>query len=51
VVWKNKVKLYIRVRKQGAYVASVPLKTVEEMSSKSHRSWYLEDGWLVLVSN
>jgi hypothetical protein len=53
VVWRRKVKLYVRVRKnsKGAYIASVPLKVVEEMSAKAHRSWYLEDGWLVLVSN
>jgi hypothetical protein len=51
VVWRRKVKLYVRVRKQGARIESVPLKVVEEMSVKAHRSWFLEDGWLVLVSN
>lgn len=51
MVWRRKVRLYIRVRKQGARVESLPLKAVEEMACKCHRSWYLEDGWLVLVSN
>jgi hypothetical protein len=52
-LWKKKVRLRIRVRRnnKGAYVASVPLRSVEKMSRKCHRSWYLEDGWLVLVSN
>jgi hypothetical protein len=51
MVWRNKVKLYVRVRSQGARIESVPLKVVEKMSCKAHRSWYFEDGWLVLVSN
>jgi hypothetical protein len=53
VVWRNQVKLFVRVRKnnKGAYIASVPLKAVEGMSCKCHRSWYFEDGWLILLSN
>jgi len=47
----KKVRLFIRVRKQGAYVASVPLRTVEKMSRRSGKYWYLEEGWLVLGSS
>jgi hypothetical protein len=51
VVWRNKVRLCVKVRKKGARIESVPLKAVEEMSGKAHRFWFYEDGWLVLVSN
>jgi hypothetical protein len=53
LVWRKEVRLYVRVRKnnKGAYIASVPLKAVKVMAGKAHRSWFFEDGWLVLVSN
>jgi hypothetical protein len=51
LVWRRKVKLFVKVRKQGARIESVPLKAVKEMSAAGHTRWYFEDGWLVLLSN
>ena len=42
------LRLFIRVRSQGAYVASVPLKRLVELSKCGFRNWRFEDGWLVL---
>jgi len=40
--------LYIRTRKQGSYIASVPLRRLIELSKFSKRSWEFKDGWLIL---
>ena len=43
-----KVRLFIRSRKQGSYVASVPLKRLLKMSGSRRRYWTFKDGWLIL---
>ena len=43
-----KVRLFIRSRKQGSYVASVPLKRLVKMSGCRRRFWEFKDGWLIL---
>jgi hypothetical protein len=44
----GKIRLYVRKRKQGCYVASVPLRRLVELSGFHKRRWSFEDGWLVL---
>ena len=44
----KKLRMYVRVRKQGARIESVPLKKIEEMQSVSCKWWYYDNGWLVL---
>jgi hypothetical protein len=44
----GKVRLFVRVRKQGSYVASVPLKRLVELSVYRKRRWDFVDGWLIL---
>jgi hypothetical protein len=43
-----KIRLYIRSRKQGSYIASVPLKRLVELSGYPKKRWSYEGGWLVL---
>jgi hypothetical protein len=43
-----KVRLFVRVRKQGSRIESVPLKRLVKMSSFPKRRWSFENGWLVL---
>jgi hypothetical protein len=43
-----KIRLYIRTRKQGSYIASVPLKQLVKLSSFRKRRWKFKDGWLIL---
>jgi len=47
---KKSIKLFIRTRKQGSYVASVPLQKLEKLSKAPEKSrrWSFEDGWLIL---
>jgi hypothetical protein len=49
----EEIRLLVRVRSQGAYVASVPLKRLVELSELSFHSWQLEKvgdcWWLVIV--
>ena len=42
------ILLYIRTRKQGSYIASVPLKELKKLSAKRKRRWSFKDGWLIL---
>jgi hypothetical protein len=44
----GKVRLFIRVRKQGCRIESVPLKRLIELSGYRKTRWYYEEGWLVL---
>jgi hypothetical protein len=51
VVCMVKLRLFVRVREQGSYIASVPLKRLVELSDKTvyrKTRWFYEDGWLVL---
>lgn len=43
-----KIRLFIKVRKQGARVDSVPLKRLVELSSFRKKRWEFKDGWLIL---
>ena len=44
----SKIRLYVRKRKQGCYVASVPLKRLVLLSGYHKKRWVFEDGWLIL---
>jgi hypothetical protein len=44
----GKVRLFVRVRKQGCRIESVPLKRLLELSGFRKRHWEFKDGWLVL---
>lgn len=43
-----KIQLYIRTRKQGSYIASVPLKQLVKLSSYRKKRWKFKDNWLIL---
>jgi hypothetical protein len=43
-----KLRLFVRCRKQGCYIASVPVKRLVELSGYHKRHWSFEDGWLIL---
>jgi hypothetical protein len=43
-----KLRLFVRVRKQGSRIESVPLKRLIELSGYPKTRWYYEDGWLTL---
>jgi len=43
-----KLRLFVKVRKQGSRIESVPLKGLVELSAFRERCWSFEDGWLVL---
>ena len=47
---KKTIKLFIRSRKQGSYIASVPLEQLRKFSEapEKSRGWSFEDGWLIL---
>jgi hypothetical protein len=46
------LRLFVRVRSQGARIESIPLKRLVELSKRGYRNWKLEkaDGgwWLVI---
>lgn len=50
MVGLSRIRLFIRSRKQGSYVASVPLKQLVKLSKfdDRRRRWSFEDGWLIL---
>lgn len=43
-----KLRLYVRIRKQGAYIASVPVRRLVELSGYDKTRWFFKDGWLIL---
>ena len=47
---KKVIRLFVRTRKQGSYIASVPLERLRKFteSSAKYRRWSFEDGWLIL---
>ena len=47
---KKSIKLFIRTRKQGSYIASVPLQKLNKFSKAPEKSrrWSFKDGWLIL---
>jgi len=44
----SKIRLFVRTRKQGSYIASVPLKRLVKLSSLRKKRWEFKDGWLIL---
>ena len=42
------MRLFVRVRKQGSRIESIPLKQLVKLSGFPKRRWSFEDGWLVL---
>jgi hypothetical protein len=42
------LRLFIKVRKQGSRIESVPLKQLVELSGQDKKSWSYKDGWLIL---
>jgi len=44
----GKVRLFVRVRVQGARIDSIPLRDLVVLSGYRKRRWSFEDGWLVL---
>lgn len=44
----SKIRLFIKKRKQGCRVDSVPLKKLIKLSGFHTRSWEFKDGWLIL---
>ena len=44
----KKISLYIRGRKQGFYIASVPMRKLVKLSEFRKKRWTFKDGWLVL---
>jgi hypothetical protein len=43
-----KIRLFVRCRAQGCYIASVPLKRLVELSGYDKTRWCFKDGWLIL---
>ena len=48
VLTLGKVRLYVRVRSQGARIESVPLRRLIKLGGYRKRRWVFEDGWLIL---
>jgi len=44
----TKINLFVRKRKQGCYIASVPLKKLVKLSGFRQKRWEFKDGWLIL---
>jgi hypothetical protein len=49
------LRLFIRKRKQGSYVASVPVRRLVELSGCGFRNWRIEESesgvWLILEAS
>jgi hypothetical protein len=43
-----KIRLVVKVRKQGSRIESIPLKQLVELSGYDKRHWSYVDGWLIL---
>jgi hypothetical protein len=44
----GKIRLFVRVRKQGCRIESVPLKRLLELANYRKRRWEFKDDWLIL---
>ena len=49
----GKIRLFVRARKHGSRVDSVPLKRLVKLSKSRKKSWFFKktvgnDGWLIL---
>ena len=52
----SKLRLFVRVRKQGSRIESVPLKRLVRLSKSRKKSWFFQktvdnDGWLILEAS
>jgi len=43
-----KLRLFVRTRKQGSRIESVPLKRLIKLSGCRKKRWEFKDGWLIL---
>ena len=43
-----KIRLFVRSRKQGSRIESVPLKKLVKLSEFRKKRWEFKDGWLIL---
>ena len=48
LVKMGKISLYIRTRKQGSRVDSIPLRKLIKLSKLRKKRWSFKDGWLIL---
>ena len=46
-----KLRLFVRSRKQGSRIESVPLKQLIKLSAFRKRRWDFKDGWLILEAS
>ena len=44
----SKIRLYVRTRKQGSRIESVPLQKLAKFAEREKRRWEFKDGWLIL---
>jgi len=44
----SKLRLFVRKRKQGSRIESVPLKQLVKLAGFKDRRWEFKDGWLIL---
>ena len=56
VIGMGKIRLYVRARKQGSRIESVPLKRLIRLSKSSGKRWFFkktvgDDGWLILEAD
>jgi len=43
-----RIRLYVRSRVQGFYIASVPMKQLVKLADFPKKRWSFKDGWLIL---
>jgi len=43
-----KIRLYVRCRKQGCSIGSVPMKQLVKLADFPKKRWSFKDGWLIL---
>jgi len=46
-----RLRLFVRSRKQGSRIESVPLKQLVKLSGFRKRHWTFKDGWLILEAS
>jgi hypothetical protein len=44
----SKIMLYVRTRKQGSRIESIPLRKLVKLSKFRKKRWEFKDGWLIL---
>ncbi len=56
LIGMGKIRLYVRARKQGSRIESVPLKRLVRLSKAREKRWFFkktvgDDGWLILEAS